>query len=178
MAQTERKCTIMGNEERNSYVKKQITSTFINLLKQRDFADITISQITGTANVSRNSFYRNYTTKEDIILQYLRSLMREWEVSFAQTGSDSNAERYGSLFAHLKENGDFFMLLKKQNLIHLFLTTFIELYGAKPEQDNTWAYVVSFIAYGTYGWIEEWIARGMQESAETMSALLASQGMK
>ncbi|WP_428829623.1 TetR-like C-terminal domain-containing protein [Paenibacillus riograndensis] len=40
------------------------------------------------------------------------------------------------------------------------------------------AYVTSFIAYGTYGWIEEWIGRGMQESAEAMSSLLSSHGMK
>lgn len=40
------------------------------------------------------------------------------------------------------------------------------------------AYVTSFIAYGTFGWIDEWIGRGMQESAETMEALLASYGMK
>lgn len=30
----------------------------------------------------------------------------------------------------------------------------------------------------TFGWIEEWIGRGMQESAKTMAALLATNGMK
>ena len=40
-----------------------------------------------------------------------------------------------------------------------------------------WAYTKSFIAYGTYGWIEEWINRGMQESAGAMAEMLSSYGM-
>ncbi|WP_168193810.1 TetR-like C-terminal domain-containing protein [Lysinibacillus sp. SGAir0095] len=49
-------------------------------------------------------------------------------------------------------------------MFYLFLNVFIELYGAKTEHDNMAAYVTSFITYGIYGWIEEWIVRGMQES--------------
>ena len=54
----------------------------------------------------------------------------------------------------------------------------IDIYGAKTEDENMWAYTKSFIAYGTYGWIQEWISRGMQESAETMTTLLSQNGMK
>ena len=51
-------------------------------------------------------------------------------------------------------------------------------YGPAAEDTNIWAYTKSFIAYGTYGWIEEWIARGMEESADTMAEMLALNGMK
>ena len=44
--------------------------------------------------------------------------------------------------------------------------------------ENLWAYTTAFITYGTYGWIEEWINRGMQESAETMAELLSLHGIK
>lgn len=168
----------MNNEQKNSYVKLQITKTMIALLKTHEFSDISISQITATANVSRNSFYRNYCDKEDILSQYLRTLYTDWEKSYHAQGKQSNNEMYASLFAHLKENSDFYLLLKKQGLFHLFLNVLLEQAGAKPEQDNLSAYLVSFITYGTYGWIEQWIERGMQESAESMSALLSSNGLK
>ena len=58
------------------------------------------------------------------------------------------------------------------------LLTLLEQSGSKPEYDNTWAYITAFIAYGTYGWIEEWVARGMQESGEEMTALLSAHGMR
>ena len=60
----------------------------------------------------------------------------------------------------------------------MFQSAYLELFGSKPELDNMWAYTVSFIAYGTQGWIEEWIGRGMQESAETMTEMLLKHGMK
>ena len=37
------------------------------------------------------------------------------------------------------------------------------------------AYATAFLAHGIYGWIAEWVARGMQESPEEMAALLANQ---
>lgn len=168
----------MNNEEKNTYVKEQITQATIALLKEYELSQISISQITTKAEVSRNSFYRNYVDKDDVLLKHIKNLIKNWESDYQIISKDSNAELYGSLFKHLKENADFYLLLKKRNLFHLFLNIYTELYGPKPEYDNMTAYVTSFIAYGTYGWIEEWIGRGMQESAETMSALLSSHGMK
>ncbi|MGG4146279.1 TetR/AcrR family transcriptional regulator [Paenibacillus algorifonticola] len=168
----------MNNEEKNTFVKEQITEATIQLLMKYELSHISISQITAKAQVSRNSFYRNYVDKEDILLKHIKNLISKWEADYQQINNDSNAELYGSLFKHLKENSDFYHLLKKRNLFYLFLNTYIELYGSKTEYDNMTAYVTSFIAYGTYGWIEEWIGRGMQESAETMSSLLSSHGMK
>lgn len=178
MAQIRRICTIMNNEEKNTFVKEQITEATIALLNENEFSQISISQITTKAQVSRNSFYRNYVDKEEILSKHIKNLITKWDTDYQLINNDSNAELYGSLFMHIKENSDFYLLLKKRNLFYLFLNTFTTLYGAKTEYDNMAAYVTSFIAYGTYGWIEEWIGRGMQESAETMSALLSSHGMK
>lgn len=162
----------MSNEERNTYVMNQITEAAIRLLKEKDFSEISISEITNASRVSRNSFYRNYSDKEDIIRKYVRCLLQGWKLRSEKSSPITTEHMYGSLFAHLKKNSDFYLLLKKRNLFHLFLSGFLDVFGAKPEQDNLAGYLTSFVAYGTYGWIEEWIVRGMQESAEEMTALL------
>lgn len=167
----------MGNAERNSYVKSKITETTLIFLRDKELKDISISEIIQKAEVSRNSFYRNYNQKEDIIQEHINELLSRWKNDYTRKGLNSNNEMYGSFFSHLEENSEFYLLLKKRNLFHLFLTVFLDIFGAKAEQDNLSAYVVSFIAYGTYGWIEEWIKRGMQESAETMTELLSSHSM-
>ena len=38
---------------------------------------------------------------------------------------------------------------------------------------NLEAYMKSFWAYGIYGWMLEWIRRGMQESGKELSALFS-----
>ena len=45
-------------------------------------------------------------------------------------------------------------------------------FGPQKEQGNLEAYFAAFMSHGLYGWIDEWLARGMDESAETMTALL------
>ena len=178
MEQKNRNVSPFSNEARNAYVTEHITQSVLKLLKEKPLNDISISEIVDDAAVGRTSFYRNYKTKEDVIKKHIEHLIEVWDQEYKTSGKDSNAELYGSLFEHLKNHADFFLLLKERNLMYLFLEVFIEKSGPKPEDVNMWAYTKSFIAYGTYGWIEEWIARGMQESAETMAELLSSHGMK
>ena len=42
-----------------------------------------------------------------------------------------------------------------------------------PEMPNLEAYMKSFWAYGIYGWMLEWIKRGMQESGKELEVLFA-----
>ena len=178
MEQKSRIVSPFSNEARNAYVIEHITESLLKLLKEKPMQEISISEIVDTAGVGRTSFYRNYETKEDIIKKHIVDLIEKWDQDYKASGKDSNAELYGSLFKHLKDNADFYLLLKERNLMHLFLEVFLERNGPKSEYENMWAYTTAFITYGTYGWIEEWINRGMQESAETMAELLSSHGMK
>ncbi|MBP3197978.1 MAG: TetR/AcrR family transcriptional regulator [Butyrivibrio sp.] len=167
----------MNNQDKNTYVKRQITNTLLELLKEKELSDINIGEITDKAEVSRNSFYRNYADKEDIIRKYLYQFLSEWDAEWKQKNSDSNAELFGHLFMYLKQHGDMMMLIQKRGLFHLFKESYISIWGPSETMDNMTAYTLSFIANGVLGWIEEWLKRGMCESSETMSSLLNMYGM-
>lgn len=164
----------MGNMERNSFVKRQISDAMLTLLQEKPFSEIAIREITDMAQVSRNSFYRNYMGKDDIIKQHLHFLLQHWSDAYVPDEKDGT-KLYSSLFVHLETNKDLYLLLKQQNLLYLFMDVFMERYGTKPEYDNASAYATAFVSYGIYGWINEWIARGMQETAGMMAELLAAQ---
>lgn len=178
MEQKKKNVSPFSNEARNAYVLEHVTASVLKLLQEKPLNDISVSEICDDAAIGRTSYYRNYESKEDIIKKYIRSLIDEWNQAYKTEEDGSNAKLFGSFFQHLKDHADFFLLLKRRGLMHLFLEVYIELNGAKPEDENMGAYTKAFIAYGTYGWIEEWIARGMQESAETMTSLLSAHGMK
>lgn len=177
MEQKSRNVSPFSNEARNAYVVEHITQSMLKLLKEKPLNDISIREIVDDAAVGRTSFYRNFETKEDVIKKHIEYLIGTWDQEYKASGKDSNAELYGSLFKHLKDNAHFYLLLKERSLMHLFLEVFMEKSGPKPDDINMWAYTKSFIAYGTYGWIEAWINRGMQESAGAMAEMLSSHGM-
>lgn len=110
----------MGNAERNHYVKDAITAATIRLLKEKPLSEITISEITFAAGVSRNSFYRNYTSADDILEKHVQSLLHTWNQLYEGSENRSNSALYASLFEHLEGQKDFYLLLKKRGLFYLF----------------------------------------------------------
>lgn len=53
------------------FVRDCITCALFELLKKRDFDDITITDIIKKAGVSRMGFYRNYSSKENVVERFI-----------------------------------------------------------------------------------------------------------
>ena len=60
--------------ESNRLAKECIVTALIELMKVQDYHSITITQITRKAGVSRMAYYRNYTSKEDILNKYMEEV--------------------------------------------------------------------------------------------------------
>ena len=161
----------MNNQEKNSYVRTQITQTLLNMMEEEDFDKIVIGTLVKNAGVARASFYRNYNTKEDVVQEHLASLLRAWKYNFETSGESNPVMLFGSLFQHLKENQRFYRLLHRQHLSHLLLRYILSDCGPQAEQTSFVAYQHAFFAYGLYGWIEEWINREMTEDADQIVAM-------
>lgn len=176
MKQHKGDCIIMDNSEKNKYVKQEITNSLIALLKEKDLQTITISEITSKAQVGRVSFYRNYASKEDVLEQYMLFIVKEWE-NKNKSANFSTDVLLKTLFEHLIAYKNFYTLLYKKGLLYLFRNTIKQTMIKDTILSNTDAYAVAFVSYGIYGWIEEWIARGMQESAEEIFTFLENQSI-
>ena len=164
MIQKKEKCNILDNTEKNSYVKKQITNALLSLLKEKELKDISISEITTTAQVSRISFYRNYNDKDAIIKEYIHLTLNEWNKNHPKTSDHTEDDILGDIFAYITEYKDFYLLLRDRGIFYFLKDIIMDALGPKSEYPNFDAYTTAFIANGIYGWIEEWFLRGMQES--------------
>ncbi|WP_143452716.1 TetR/AcrR family transcriptional regulator [Konateibacter massiliensis] len=66
-----------NNAEANAITKECIESALILLMKEKNFQDISITDITQKAGVSRTAYYRNYTSKEDILSNHLKNIIHD-----------------------------------------------------------------------------------------------------
>jgi AcrR family transcriptional regulator len=48
------------------------------LVREKPISAITIGELTGKAGVSRMTFYRNYTSKEEILLSHIKEILEEY----------------------------------------------------------------------------------------------------
>ncbi|MBT1172025.1 TetR family transcriptional regulator [Bifidobacterium sp. MA2] len=60
-----------NNEESNAFVRECIEGALIRLMETKPFDRISVSDIARLAGVSRNAYYRNYSSKEDILTGFL-----------------------------------------------------------------------------------------------------------
>lgn len=79
------------------------------------------------------------------------------------------------LFGHIVANRDFYQLLHRRGLFSLVHQPIRQMLSFNPNDSNYTAYLSAFFSSGIYGWVEEWVNRGMQETAAEMVALIKAQ---
>lgn len=161
----------MNNEQKNTYVKKQITAALLNLLKEKSLSEISVSELTSRAEIGRVSFYRNYQNKEDILKEESDRLIKEWGRLYESNPESAPETLFPSLFDFYRDHRDFYTTLYHSGMSSIMMETILGTIQITSEMNNLEAYLKSFWSYGIYGWLIEWIKRGMQESGEELSLL-------
>ena len=65
-------------KEANMRVKSNITKALFHLMHEKSFSDISISELIRTAGVARVSFYRNYDSKEDVLVTLIDDVLEQF----------------------------------------------------------------------------------------------------
>lgn len=164
-------CIIMNNKEKNSYVRKQILKTLLEMMRVENFDSITISNLTEKAEVGRASFYRNYQTKEDVLRQEAERLNNE--LNDIRRNDDPTDYRLKLLrtLDFYKANSDFYMTIYNAGHTQIIQDSIVDSKSLSDEMSAPVAYVISAFSYLIYGWIIEWLRRGMKESSAELIAM-------
>lgn len=161
----------MNNQDRNNFVKREITSTLIKMMSEVPFDKITISDLVTKAQVGRASFYRNFIDKQDVLQQESNRLMIEWGGKFRFDGTDKSSSTLISFLDFLKKHQIFYITLFSTGHDNIIQKAILQQFSISEDSPNLIAYLASSIGYMTYGWIYEWIKRGMQESGTELARM-------
>ncbi|GEM_PF-283947 len=100
--------------------KKGIHESVLKLMKQMDFHKISIKDIAEEAKIARLTFYRNYKSKEDVLMQKSYDI---WQGLFAQL-SLLGGSLFDATSLHIIEHRDFLIVLSRHKLDYLFRSIF------------------------------------------------------
>ncbi|MGN0695316.1 MAG: TetR/AcrR family transcriptional regulator [Oscillospiraceae bacterium] len=162
-----------SNEEANRITRECIQTALINLIGVKPFDKITVTELVLKSGVSRMSFYRNYKTKEDVIID----MCTELEDQLAQSITDSSfrndprgwyLDLFSNVKSHEKELSLLFSANMPQNISIRILTSaggiFKRLSLSDEEKYKAIAWEGALI-----GIIFHWISAGIKESPEEMA---------
>lgn len=164
----------MGRKKNTGdFLKECIADALFILLRTKSIDEITISEITALANVSRITYYRNFTSKESVIEFKLDKLMEEWIREHPQKEAPSAYEGSISFFQFFYSIREIVQTLIRANLSVLLLNRLILKFHDFHTPDRKEYYRQIFISFGLCGIILTWINGQMKETPEEMAEMVS-----
>ena len=160
----------MNNRERNTYVCTQILCTLLQMLETQDIHSISISSLVSKAEVGRASFYRNYQSKEDVLHKEAERLNKELEVICKNDDPNDFRLKLIRIIDFYKAHSDFYMTIYNAGFEAIIKDSIINV-SLLENLVPVAAYTLSAFLYMIYGWVLEWLRRGMKESSDEMIAM-------
>ena len=155
----------------------QIRDALLDLMRDIPYQEISITQICRRANVVRQTYYRNFEFKGDILAYHLDGLFKQFFES-CYRGHDMGSELVGFFnfmllqreFLSLAVRNDLFSMLNRT--ITENITRFLSMAKvANVDDPRAERFVTGFIASTVCSLLSLWAEHDFEETSEWMSAL-------
>lgn len=147
------------------FIKTCYADALIKLMKEKDYNNITISEICKEAGFGRTSYYRYFTNNKDELILYIAKL--KW-IECKKNNPEEAKDEGKLLLNHVYRNKDFFILLRKHNLNALIFEIFYNIFGRQENENEILSYGKAFFAGAYFGVIYEWIVEGCKDTPDTI----------
>lgn len=148
-----------------------IIEGLFRLLEKKPFADISIREITQRSGVSRSTYYRHFSCKEDIVRCFFRLLFQEYMEEYEKNAGTSLLAARSSIFHCFYRRREQLLLLYQNDLLYLLLETFRSYLGVSEEGAALQAYGAAYHIGGMYNVLRLWLSRDMRETPEEITQL-------
>lgn len=161
--------------------QKKISRALIDLMAEMPYSEITISKLTEHAGLSHRTFYRNYTSKEDIINEYYHLIWEEYTGALKKEKDMSLRNVALVFFNTMQKHQDLLILFNQNNLLNLFLNQVSHLmiedyskrsaYAHQMDSKNL-TYITLFVSGAFFQMAKAWFDSGQKESPEELAGYL------
>lgn len=160
--------------------KAIILSSLLQLMEEKEFKDISIIDVTEKANVARPTFYRNYQSLEDILIQEMDqqyALFIDRVKKKIAAGTRPNII-LRQIFYTWQKNDKLFDALIKAEADSQILEHFDKYAGIllnellKNKKPKNFSYLMHYFAGGTFLVLKSWFKEGKKTKISVLSELL------
>ncbi len=169
---------IKTNANGNPYVKACILDALLALMDETPFQDITVSDITRRAKVSRMAYYRNYTSREEILTGQLESIVGQYALfSQLSPGIEHHItpKNIAGVFERCAEQEKFILKCDDAGLGYYILDTitgYLLTYFVNDRHETMREYILYAYASALYATVVKWLRSGMGEPVAEMADML------
>ena len=155
--------------------RNEITKALIKLMGKYPYDEITVTQIVMETDLVRKTFYRNFTSKDDVLDSIINSAI----IDYTDALLESDEDPLTVIFSFCEKNKKLLKLLHKNNMLYLLLLklneTLPKISETVDKNKNPFAklmtglepdYLIAFNTGAVWNVIFKWVDRGMADPPE------------
>ncbi|MCD7955225.1 MAG: TetR/AcrR family transcriptional regulator [Lachnospiraceae bacterium] len=157
--------------------KDCVFTALAGLMEQKEYKYISVTDIARKAGVSRMTYYRNYSSKDDILIQHFRKISQQ----LLMEAKEDIEQSLVSFFTYFQKYEKLARVLTQVDLMTLVVKCFSGftdyLYKSlHPDLMNTTRarYAECYEAGGLFSILIGWLSEGVVESPKEMSEIALS----
>lgn len=161
--------------------KRRITESLLELMHERPFSKISIKDIVERAGLTRQTFYHNFDSKEEVLMNKEGELFGE----FMQYLMNNQVTEWNNIvlyyFRFWQHNADFVRLLIRNNLVFVLegkAPAYYEAIRGNVKMEKTelteleFQYIYAFCSGAIINMLVSWVESGMVLTPQEMTELV------
>ncbi|MFJ8068356.1 TetR/AcrR family transcriptional regulator [Peribacillus sp. NPDC096447] len=177
-----------GIDRRIRKSKMALKESLISLMQNKDFRDISITDIVELADLNRGTFYKHYQYKEELLEEVMEDVIADLIISYREPYKNVETFTINELtasvikiFEHVANYANIYTLILKSNAWPTLLERICnelkklpleDLEDYRPNPKINIELASSYQAYAILGMIIEWVNTGFKYSAGYMAEQL------
>ncbi|MDP1418183.1 TetR/AcrR family transcriptional regulator [Peribacillus simplex] len=178
----------IGIDRRIRKSKMALKESLISLMQNKDFRDISITDIVELADLNRGTFYKHYQYKEELLEEVMEDVIADLIISYREPYKNVETFTINELtasvikiFEHVANYANIYTLILKSNAWPKLLERICnelkklpleDLEDYRPNHKINIELASSYQAYAILGMIIEWVNTGFKYSADYMAEQL------
>ena len=173
------------NQKENQRVrltKQLLKNSLVTLMKEKEFYQITVSDVCTLSELNRSTFYRHYNNVHDILLELENDLIESTKACIAEideTDIQVASQPLNKLLYYIKENSEIYLLFLHQSVDKEFRSSLMKLAMqlimdkftfSETETDNEERTI--YLMNGSIALIDDWLEKGTIAPVEEVTELL------
>ena len=165
-----------------SLAQQLIVESLVDLLMEKPFEDISITEITEHACVARRSFYQNFTGRHDVLRAYINVLFIEFTTLHGSNEERLPTQYVEDFFVFWSRHQDFLLALQRDGMFDFLANYSRSLLSSWSNyhikqgfgldlDDREAEYFSVFSTTGLFSLLNSWVAGGMKETPEQLAEL-------
>ncbi len=160
----------------------EITQALLALMRKFPYDEITVKQIILEAGLARKTFYRNFESKDDVLLSLIHGILLE----YFDIVNNAKGDVLDTIFTFADRNRELLLLLDRNSMLHVplkcmngyapmlvkqqnrGLNPFVPLFEGLDKE-----YLIAMNIGAIWNVISLWIHRGMTDEPETVKETIA-----